>query len=54
MPQPYVDKIVREKGISKSEAESKWATAERLAREQGRSGDYAYIMGIFKKMVGEK
>jgi hypothetical protein len=30
--------------------EKKWDKAKALAKEQGHGGDYAYIMGIFKKM----
>jgi hypothetical protein len=33
--------------------EEKWKKAKELASKQGRSEDYAYITGIFKKMVGE-
>jgi hypothetical protein len=32
------------------EDEHKWDKAKELAKEQGRAEDYAYIMGIYKKM----
>jgi hypothetical protein len=30
--------------------EEKWEKAKELAKEQGHTEDYAYIMGIYKKM----
>jgi hypothetical protein len=30
--------------------EHKWQTAKEAAKQQGRGGDYAYIMGIYKRM----
>jgi len=30
--------------------EEKWRKAKEIAAEQGRKGDYAYVMGIYKKM----
>lgn len=32
--------------------ESKWEKAKKSAEKQGRKNDYAYIMGIYKKMGG--
>jgi hypothetical protein len=32
--------------------EQKWSKAKALAERQGRGGDYAYIMGIYKRMAG--
>lgn len=32
--------------------ESQWKKAEAIAEKQGKGGDYAYVMGIFKKMTG--
>ncbi len=34
--------------------EDEWRRAKTLAEEQGRGGDYAYIVGIFNRLVGEK
>jgi hypothetical protein len=31
-----------------------WSRAKEEAKKQGRTGDYAYVMGIFKRMKGEK
>lgn len=33
--------------------ETKWEKAKKQAEKQGRSGDYAYITGIYKKMGGQ-
>lgn len=32
--------------------EHKWETAKQSASAQGRAGDYGYIMGILKRMMG--
>jgi len=32
------------------EDEKKWQKAKSIAKEQGKDEDYAYIMGIYKKM----
>lgn len=41
------------KGVVKTpEQERLWDKAKALAAKEGRAGDYAYIMGIFKKMGG--
>lgn len=34
--------------------EKKWERAKELAADQGHKDDYAYIMGIFKKMLPER
>jgi len=34
--------------------EKKWQRAKELAAEAGREDDYAYVMGIFKKMNPER
>lgn len=44
MPNSFVDKF--------SGGESKWQKAKKVAKSQGKGDNYAYIMGIFKKMVG--
>ena len=36
----------------KPKDEEKWDKAEELAGKQGRGDDYAYIMGIYKRMMG--
>jgi hypothetical protein len=53
MPLPYVVKLARKHRISVDQAEQYWAEAKKSAYKQGRSDDYAYITGIFKKIMGE-
>ncbi len=35
-------------------AEHLWDKAKEIAKKQGREDEYAYVMGIFKKMTGYK
>lgn len=53
MPTGYVKKVANKKHATVKSTEEKWAKAKRLAAEQGHGGNYAYVTGIFKKMVGE-
>lgn len=40
--------------VVKSERDEKlWNKAKKKAKEQGKGEDYAYIMGIYKKMKGD-
>ena len=41
-------------GAVKPGQEKYWELAKKQAAKQGREGDYAYIMGIFKKMTLNK
>jgi hypothetical protein len=34
--------------------EELWSEAKARAKEQGREGEWAYVMGIFQRMKGEK
>lgn len=54
MPQAYVQKLAKEKGMSIASAEKKWDRAKELANEEGKKDDFAYITGIFKKMMKEQ
>lgn len=38
--------------IDMKRAEDLWKKAEEIAKKQGQEGNYAYIMGIWKKMTG--
>lgn len=40
--------------VKTAEDERLWNKAKAQAEKQGRAGDYAYIMGIFKRMAGRK
>ena len=52
MPNSAVDYVVVTTGMPKTEVEDLWDKAKTLAKKEGRT-DYAYIMGIFKKSLGE-
>lgn len=53
MPQAYMNKLVK-KGKSKKELEDKWTNAKKQAEKENKKSNYAYIMAIFKKMIGEE
>ena len=59
MPSPYVKKLARETGKSVDEIESLWDKAKKAAGEHFKKSpsefqdqEYAYTVGIVKKMVG--
>jgi uncharacterized protein YdbL (DUF1318 family) len=54
MPVPYVKKLAEKHGMSVDKAEEHWSKAKQRAADEGKSEDYAYITGIFKRMMGEK
>jgi hypothetical protein len=39
------------KVLGKPIDEEKWAKAKEIATSEGHSGDYAYIMGVYKRMT---
>lgn len=39
--------------VSTKRQERLWAQAERIAEDEGKGGNYAYITGIYKKSLGE-
>jgi len=51
MPAKTIKIMAQKAAISVSTAESKWKEAKNQAKEQGQSGNYAYTMDIFKKMI---
>lgn len=53
MPVNYIKKLSSDGKGSIASLESKWDKAKTLAKEQGHEGDFAYVTGIFKKMIGE-
>jgi hypothetical protein len=53
MPVAYIDKLVDQGKGSRADLEKKWDKAKKLAADQGHSEEYDYIVGIFKKMIGE-
>jgi hypothetical protein len=52
MPKGYIDKLVK-KGKNRKDLESKWEKAKKSAESQDHKDNFQYIMGIFKKMIGE-
>lgn len=54
MPIPFIQKLVKQGKGTEAELEALWVKAKKAAADEGRSGDFAYITGIFKKMAGIK
>ena len=54
MPIPVVAKMAKEVGISVEKAEDVWDKAKKAAEDQDRGDDWAYVTGIFKKMIGSE
>lgn len=53
MPNAYIQKLSDQGKGSISDLEKKWSRAKEIASVEGKSDDYAYITGIFKKMIKE-
>lgn len=54
MPTAYVKKLAKKNKISISEVEERWQKAKKLSKERkGKRDNWAYTMGIFKKMMKE-
>lgn len=53
MPNAYLQKISDKHGITLKRAEDLWQKAKGIAEKNGHGGEYDYITGIFKKMLGE-
>lgn len=51
MPTAYIKKTAKKTGKSVKQVESLWNEAKASAAEQGKADNYAYITGIFKKMI---
>lgn len=52
MPAPLVKSLAAKAGVSADEAEKRWDKAKARAKEQSREGEYDYVTGIFKRMLG--
>ena len=51
MPTAYVKKIAKKKKMPISEVEKKWEDAKEISKKRkGKRDNWAYTMGIFKKM----
>lgn len=53
MPAPVVASFAKKAGISVPEAETRWKKAKAAAAKAGQADNYAYVTGVFKKMMGE-
>lgn len=53
MPTPYIKKLANKHHTSVGKSEGRWEKAKQQAAKQGHSEDFAYITGIYKKMMGE-
>lgn len=54
MPTAYVKKLAKKKKMSISEVEERWQKAKKLSKKRkGKRDNWAYTMGIFKKMMKE-
>lgn len=54
MPTAYVRTLAEKGKGTVQELEHKWDRAVDLAADQGHAEDYAYITGIFNRMIGKK
>lgn len=54
MPSNIVRKVSEKCDLTKDRVEYLWDKAEKLAKKQGHEKEYDYIMGIFKKMIGNQ
>lgn len=53
MPTGYVKKLAKQHSMSTKAAEGKWKKAKKAALKTGHAGEYDYVTGVFKKMMGE-
>lgn len=53
MPTGYVKKLAKQHNMSTKAAEGKWKKAKKAALKTGHSGEFDYVTGVFKKMMGE-
>lgn len=53
MPTGYVKQQAKKHHTSVGKSEERWRAAKASAKKQGHGEDFAYITGIYKKMMGE-
>lgn len=53
MPTPVIKSLASQMGIPLADAEEKWELSKKIAKKKGKEDNWEYIMGIFKKMIGE-
>jgi len=54
MPNSYIQKLAKSGKGTLRDLEKKWKKAVEIAKSDGEADNYAYITGIFKKMIKEK
>jgi hypothetical protein len=53
MPTSYVRQQAKKHGISVDKSEKNWDKAKAIASKKGKEDDFAYVTGIYKKIMGE-
>lgn len=54
MPTSYIKKLAKKNKMSISEIEKRWEKAKAISmNKKGKRDNWAYTMGIFKKMMKE-
>lgn len=54
MPNAFIEKIAKQKKVSKEKVEKYWKRAKKIAKDKFKKEDdayYAYTTGIFKRMM---
>lgn len=54
MPTPYVRKLAKKHKTTVKKSEKEWEKAKKQAAKQGKGDNFAYITGIYKRIMGEK
>jgi len=52
MPKNIIKSFSKKSGKSEKEVEKLWKKAVAIANDEGQKDNYAYIVGILKKLVG--
>jgi len=53
MPINYIKSLSKKHNISVEKLEKEWDKAKDIAKEADRKDDFAYIVGIFKKLISK-
>lgn len=52
MPTPALQSFAKQSGKSAAEVEKLWKKAKKVADDMGEGGNYAYVTGVLKSMLG--
>lgn len=52
MPTAYIKKLAKEGHGTVQSLEKKWDEAKAAAKKEGKGENFAYVTGIFQKMLG--